>query len=760
MWLKWFPWRFIVRRVARAQGFIDPISVLSRLRSFAQPSEVMVPVELLRAGAVLQARGLINSQAIQHNLDWVWPYWVEQQFDPRSDSFIPRAFSVTHINLTHRNWTAVGLPGFPHTPIVDPRGLLMPFFDSWSLDAWIISENGQELVPSRLPSVSQGMVTEGNLKVITRGEEGGFVLESCAEAVFENGAPACRLTLTAETQSCAWLVVALRPYNPEGISFIRQVELLPGGDGWEINGEHCVHFRIEPDQYLFSHYHEGDVYFKILGATPAPQRQVKCNVGLGTAAAVYRIQPNLSRRIEVQVPLTKDKGSQRNALQGVTSSELWRRNLQGHCALKTASERDSGLYQSAVRTLVLHTPDEAYAGPYTYKRFWFRDMAFIVHALLCLGLAERAGRILNRSLSRQNSSGYFVSQEGEWDSNGLVLWAMKQFCEMTGEKPDPSWRRPIQKACGWIRRKRLPADGEEPHAGLLPAGFSAEHLGPNDYYYWDSFWSVAGLRAGAYLLLRLEETENAEAFSREAESLLRSIERSLRATSGRIGSPAMPASPYRRLDSGSIGSVAAGYPLKLWDPYDPRVSHTVEHLMEHCLVEGGLFHDIAHSGINAYLTLHIAQVLLRAGDTRFFALMDAIRSLSSSTGQWPEAIHPRIRSGCMGDGQHVWASAEWSIMMRNCIVREEEKEGLLILLSGVPERWYKPDCMFSYGPAPTTFGPISLSISSRGNRLAIRWDAQWRGREPRVQVRLPGYPPVEAEPASHSIELPVREEDI
>jgi len=222
----------------------------------------------------------------------------------------------------------------------------------------------------------------------------------------------------------------------------------------------------------------------------------------------------------------------------------------------------------------------------------------------------------------------------------------------------------------------------------------------------------------------------------------------------------MPASPYRRLDSGSIGSVAAGYPLKLWDPYDPRVSHTVEHLMEHCLVEGGFFHDIAHSGINAYLTLHIAQVLLRAGDTRFFALMDAIRSLSSSTGQWPEAIHPRIRSGCMGDGQHVWASAEWSIMMRNCIVREEEKEGILILLSGVPERWYKPGSMFSYGPAPTTFGPISLSISSRGNRLAIRWDAQWRGREPRVQVRLPGYPPVEAEPGSDSIELPVREEDI
>ena len=86
------------------------------------PSQVLAPTELIRAGIMLMARGLINSQAIQHNLDWVWPYWVEQQFDPRNPAFIPRAFSMTHINITHRNWTAVGLPGRLEMPLVDPRG--------------------------------------------------------------------------------------------------------------------------------------------------------------------------------------------------------------------------------------------------------------------------------------------------------------------------------------------------------------------------------------------------------------------------------------------------------------------------------------------------------------------------------------------------------------------------------------------------------------------------------------------------------------
>jgi hypothetical protein len=95
-WLKWLPWRFVIRRVARAQGFLDPIALQARLQQFTQPSEVAEPIELLRAGAVFHARGLINSRVIQHNLDWVWPYWAERQFDPEDDAFVPRAFSITH----------------------------------------------------------------------------------------------------------------------------------------------------------------------------------------------------------------------------------------------------------------------------------------------------------------------------------------------------------------------------------------------------------------------------------------------------------------------------------------------------------------------------------------------------------------------------------------------------------------------------------------------------------------------------------------
>ena len=58
----------------------------------------------------------------------------------------------------------------------------------------------------------------------------------------------------------------------------------------------------------------------------------------------------------------------------------------------------------------------------------------------------------------------------------------------------------------------------------------------------------------------------------------------------------------------------------------------------------------------------------RAEPYRFAA---CVADLASPTGQWPEAIHPQTGGGCMGDGHHVWAAAEWVLMLRYCFLREE-----------------------------------------------------------------------------------------
>ena len=754
MLLKWIPWKFILRRLARAKGFVDPISLMARVSRFVQPSEVIAPVELLRAGVVLHARGLINSQAIQHNMDWIWPYWVEEQFNPESSSFIPRAFSLTHINLTHRNWTAVGTPGSTAMPVVDPRGLVMPFFDSWSLDAWILSSDGRSLIPSRASSVQQYMETREDLSVVTRFETQDFRLSSQARVIPVAGRPVLAFSVqaTSLTVQGARLVVSVRPYNPEGISFINDIGRLTGGAGWQVNQEQDVVLSSPPEAYFASTYYEGDVYRKIESGNSGSDGHTRCPVGMASAAAVYSLDTDTGREITARVALSEENESKK--MRGpLLSTTDWGTNLAGHCGLTMPDQQMVYLYDAALRTLILHTPDEVYAGPYTYKRFWFRDAAFILHAMLCAGLTERATKILDRILPRQQRTGYFESQFGEWDSNGQVLWLMDRFCRLTHTRPKPEWRSIVFRGYRWIQKKRRSTKGDGPHEGLLPAGFSAEHLGPNDYYYWDNFWSVGGLNASVSLLQQLGETDHARMAQRESEDLFLSIERSLQNVALRIGSSAMPASPYRRLDSGAIGSIVAGYPLDLFVPNDPRLYLTAEFLVTHCLSRGGFFHDIAHSGINPYLTLHLAQVFLKYGDTRFFTLMDTIKSLASPTGQWPEAIHPQTGCGCMGDGQHVWAAAEWLLMVRNCFIREVGGDHL-VLCSGVKDEWYGDDGVIHFGPAPTDFGPMSLQIESDGTEVTVSWEGAWSEEAPSIEVRFPGRRSTRPRPGEDHVRLP------
>lgn len=742
-WTNWFPWRFVVRRLARSHGFLDPIALLARLERFAQPSEVAEPIELLRAGVVLHARGLINSRVIQHNLDWVWPFWVERQFDPNDRAFVPRAFSITNINLTHRNWTAVGTPDFDSLPIVDPRGLVTPLYDGWSHDGWIITHDGRMLLPSRAGESRQRADLNGGMAVETDSGTSSLRLEVRTEVVAGPPGPRCVTRYRALAGEPAWLIVALRPYNPEGVSLVNHIELSPDRRAWTVNGTDRVEFSEAPEHHHVSQYALGDVFIHLRDRDEA--NAVECDVGMATAAALFKLTPGTVRDLVVETPLPP-------AGKAGGSPPTWDAALAGTCRLECADEQIQKLYDAAVRSLILHSPLDVYPGPYTYKRFWFRDAAFITHALLAGGMLDRARRALDRFPGRQTPLGFFHSQDGEWDSNGEALWIFERYCALSGEAPPRRWRDSIVKGARWIMRKRLSDQLEVPHAGLMPAGFSAEHLGPNDFYYWDDFWSAGGLRAGARMMERYGEPSIAREFEAGAKAMEEAIERSLRAAAGRLGRPAIPASPYRRLDAGAIGSIVCGYPLEMVEPQDARLMDTVHFLLTNCFVDGAFFQDMIHSGLNAYLTLEMAQVLLRAGNPRFRDLLKTVADLASPTGQWPEAIHPHTGGGCMGDGHHVWASAEWLLLIRNCIVREGGP-GALIVGSGVDEAWIGGESPLRFGPAPTPFGPVTLTFSRQGETLEVAWEAGWFENQPRMSILVPGFARAEAGPEQRNIRL-------
>ncbi|MFT3869195.1 MAG: hypothetical protein QM715_12120 [Nibricoccus sp.] len=727
--------RALVTRMARAYGVMDPVSFLAKLRRFAQPSEVGEPIELLRAGILFHARGLINTKAIQHNLDWAWPYWVEQQFDPASTSFIPRAFSFSHINLTHRNWTAVGLPDVPFYPLIDPRGLVTPLFDGWSLDFWWLPESGPLLLPAKSAGCKQVLLLDEDIRVSTEVPVDAGTLESQVFLELENGEPQCSIEICAKGFEAGHIVVGLRPYNPEGISPIHSVEVISEPWAWRINARNLVNFDRAPARQLLSTYADGDVSSALREDNDA--REVKCHVGMATAAALFPVRELTAGTLRVRVPISDELEPKKRLHYSAIPS--WSAALTPLARLSVSDASIQHLYDAARANLVLHSPEDVYPGPFTYKRFWFRDAAFILNALLSLGDVHRTRRALARFAPRQRHDGYFLSQEGEWDSNGEALWIYHRFAKLSGEALPEEWLAAVEKGARWITRKRLPRKPGRTESGLLPAGFSAEHLGPNDFYYWDDFWGVAGLRCAAELLVRTN-AELAEKCRLEADEFLETVVLSFPSGPQRRFPLAIPASPKRRMDSGAVGNLVADYPLQLFQPGDARLLATADYLRDHSSYSGGFFQNMIHSGINAYLTLHLAQVWLRAGDLRLaWDAIDRVAQLASPTGQWPEAIHPRTLGGCMGDGQHIWAAAEWAMIIRNCFVREED--GSLVIGCGVMDRWIPPTGEASFGPTLTPFGRATVRLGRRESGLNVAVSGEWRSVPPPLEIRVPGYLP-------------------
>ncbi|MDX1557035.1 MAG: hypothetical protein R3212_13475, partial [Xanthomonadales bacterium] len=269
---------------------MDPFVLMARMERFAQPSEVAEPIELLRAGAAMHARGLVNSRVIQNNLDWIWPYWVCRQVDPDDPAFLPRAFSITQINLTHRNWTAVGLPGCSEMPIVDPRGLLTPFLDGWSLDAWILADDGRRHFPSMARQANQQLALNPLSIETTSGCE-GIELSSSVHARAEGKQAVCQVEYTANSSASGWLVLSLRPFNTEGISFIDKIALSEQGTAWSIDDqEDAVLLNRKPERHHVSHYRQGDVTIRLSQEYEDEQTSIECEAGMATAAASYRIE--------------------------------------------------------------------------------------------------------------------------------------------------------------------------------------------------------------------------------------------------------------------------------------------------------------------------------------------------------------------------------------------------------------------------------------------------------------------------------------
>jgi PAS domain-containing protein len=392
--------------------------------------------------------------------------------------------------------------------------------------------------------------------------------------------------------------------------------------------------------------------------------------------------------------------------------------------------------------LLLHDPGDITAGPATYHRFWFRDAAYQLAALNRWGLHEEAADVLRSYPSRQRGDGFFYSQWREWDANGAAIWAIAEHDRLVGDDGLLHELAPaVRRGVNWIERARHGkvrrvgfTRAEREVKGLLPAGVSAEHLGPYDYYYWDDFWCLRGLLDGAYVARRVGELQAAQTIEAAAQAFREDILGSIQHAVRRLGEQVIPAGPFRGVDAGMIGSLAACVPLRLLPHDDPLVSGTLSVLRERFCVGPAFYQSIAHTGLGTYLTLQLAFVELEGHDLDGWERLRWLLDVATPTWTWPEAIHPQLGGGCMGDGHQGGAAADLLNMARSLRVREVD-DGAVELLGILPPEWHGQP--LEVRDAPTHHGRLSYEVRWDGDIPVLSWEWADGG----TPLRAPGLDP-------------------
>src|SRR5438445_7793896 len=310
------------RAMGRLRITDDIVRYLSTFQRLGETVEVESPGGLLPVGARTVFRAVRTRAAAQLGVDWVWPYWLDRQLDPRSPAFVPRGHLPVLTNLTNRNWTMVGNVGSQREAIVDPRGLVTPWYDGWSLDWWVGADDRWHL-PSRESGVRQRLLGNAPVVETVMRVPGGEVAQRVYAAVpgagadggsGAGGSPSELVVVELENRSPVPVVVALavRPYNPEGLAVVERIGLHQRTV--TVDGRPALLLPRPPARTAASTFRSGDSVNAVVtgGAGQDFPEQLRCDVGLAQAAFLFPLPHRATLR--VAMPLSAERRTRRRGL--------------------------------------------------------------------------------------------------------------------------------------------------------------------------------------------------------------------------------------------------------------------------------------------------------------------------------------------------------------------------------------------------------------------------------------------------------------
>lgn len=392
-----------------------------------------------------------------------------------------------------------------------------------------------------------------------------------------------------------------------------------------------------------------------------------------------------------------------------------------------------------------------------YHAFWLRDASDIADMYDLTGYPKYAGQVLDFFARFQKPDGQFLSQPGQYDAQGEVLWVYGEHYRMTHDlefarRVFPS----VERAVAWIEAARA---SDPLH--LIPPSDVKDNEYVNGHVTGYNLLALDGIESAAMLADAVGQPAKAAEYRADyaayRQDLIQAIDRCARMDGG-----AIPPSLDGDCKGQDWGNLLGTYPGHVFAPNDPLITATLK------MVQGKYAEGLTTYGtgryVHDYLIFKNTLTEIERGEQK--QPLEDLYATLVHTSSTQEGFEFAIRA--WGDRDfadnlppHGWFAAEYRIALRDMMVREDE--GDIHLLSVMSPAWMGAGKVVRVERAPTQFGEVAFTLTQPDDRSAdIRLNLQWREKPRAIYLHLPWFADVsgvwvDGKPAAQAngmVELP------
>lgn len=369
-----------------------------------------------------------------------------------------------------------------------------------------------------------------------------------------------------------------------------------------------------------------------------------------------------------------------------------------------------------------------------YHAFWLRDASDIVNMYDVTGYSHYAGQVLAFFSRFQQPDGLFLSQPGQYDAQGEVLWAYGQHYLLTHDLAFAREVFPsVERAVDWIETARK---ADPLH--LIPASDVKDNEYVSGHITGYNLLALGGLQNAATLADAVGQPEKAAEYRADYKAYRTDFLRTLNRCTSMNGGY-FPPSLDGDCKGQDWGNLLGTYPEHVFAPNDPLVTATLK------MVQGKYKEGLTTYGTGRYVHdyLMIKNTLTEILRDEQKQPVKDLYALLVHTSSTHEGFEFAIRA--WGDRDfadnlppHGWFAAEYRIMLRDMMVREDE--GQIHLLSVMSPAWMGAGKKIQVERAPTRFGEVGFTLTQPSDRSAvIDLNMKWEQKPSEVVLHLPWF---------------------